>query len=124
MEPDIAPDPEKTTYLVKSWEVRLKGGSVAVFNIREDKGESYALEIPWMIWRFPALKKESKILASEVAAIDYEEIERKELKAYKPKKGPYAPTQEIVATGISAKSFITSGDTAYIPRTKRDEEVG
>lgn len=88
------------TYIVKSWDVRLKSGSVASYNIREDQGQTFAKESGdhglWYVWRWPTLHKESKILAAEIAAIDYEEITQRELPAYKPKRGDRAQTAKTI----------------------------
>lgn len=108
-------------YTVKCWEVRLKSGSTATYNIREDLGQSFVIESPWMVWRWPAMKKESKILLTEVAAVDYEEIERKELKLYKPKKGVHGSTKE--GPSIDGHNIANDGTTTYVPRTKADEEA-
>ena len=92
--------PEKT-YVVKYWEIRLKSGAVASYNIREDKGETYAREDPWFVWWWPQYKRSSRILESEIAAMDYQEVEQKELKLYKPKRKAHAAQEE---TAISARS--------------------
>ena len=108
----------KKRYTVKNWEVRLKSGSMAEFNIREDKGESYTVQEPWMIWKWPALKRESKILVTEVAAIDYQEIEQEELKLYKPKKVTNAKTEERINIGRDSAE-----EAAYIPKITRDDQA-
>ena len=76
--------PQKT-YLVKNWTIRLKNGAMADINIREDKDESFERVGNWWVWQWPTQKRVSRIRDGEIAAFDYQELEFKELKAYKPK---------------------------------------
>ena len=81
----------KKTYTIKNWEIRLKSGAVATYNIREDKGETYRVVhyeadgAKWSEWNWPTQKRTSQIRVEEIAAIDYQEIEQEEIPAYKPK---------------------------------------
>ena len=107
-------NPQKT-YLVKNWEVCLKSGVRAEYNIREDRGDSYTVERPWCIWKWPSLKRESKILETEIAMINYYEAEFKELPAYKPKKGANAQTKEV------SRPVEATPERPYVPSIKADK---
>lgn len=94
MEEDIKP---VKTYVVKTWEIRLKSGAAATYNIREDQGEYFQNLDGWWVWQWPSQKRFSRIREEEIAAEDYAEVEMKEIKLYKPKskKGALvAETQE------------------------------
>lgn len=81
----------KKTYIVKLWRVQLKSGASAEFTIREDKGEAFQEGIQdrfgnvTHVWSWPAQKRISRIRDSEIAAVDYQEIEREETALYIPK---------------------------------------
>ena len=115
-------DVPKKRYVVKHWDVRLKSGAVAEFNIREDLGDR--LEIkgcdgePWWIWTWAKPARVSNIRHSEIAAWDYEEIEREEMSLYKPKKAAHATTEEkqiVIATLLEGP--------AYVPKIARDDQA-
>lgn len=80
------------TYIVRSWEIRLKSGAVATYNIREDQKEEFLTYTDehgtlWWKWVWPAQHRSSRIKAEDIAAEDYTWSEMKEIKLYKPKKG-------------------------------------
>ena len=109
----------KKRYVVKNWQIRLKSGSLAEFNLREDQGDKFVGGEEWWVWTVVKPNKhESNIRYDEIAAWDYEEIEREELSLYKPKKGMNAKTTEGVSIGRDS-----AGEAAYVSKTQRDETV-
>jgi hypothetical protein len=84
-------------YSVKTWDIRLKSGAVATYNIREDLGEYFQEVDGWWAWQWPAQRRYSRIRDEDIAAEDYAEVEMKELKAYKPKKGSHAEEKDPAA---------------------------
>ena len=88
----------KKQYTVKMWDVTLKCGVTASFTIREDRGESHVVENDtWLAWTWPAEKRIARIRQSEVAGMNYQEIEQQEIPVYVP-KGKSAKDTERATT--------------------------
>lgn len=72
-------------YIVKSYDITLKSGINATFNLREDLGDFLNEQDTQWVFHVPREKTVSTIMRSEIAAWRYQTIEMKELPVYVPK---------------------------------------
>lgn len=81
---DETPEPKK--YTVRCWDITLKSGQTASFSLREDLGDEWKPNFEgWMGFTVKREKRVATVRESEIAAVNYYEIEMAEPNTYKPK---------------------------------------
>ena len=67
------------------WDITLKSGITASFAIREDLGDILSNENGWTIFTIPREKRVARLRVSEIAGMNYYEVEQREIPVFKPK---------------------------------------